>query len=236
MRSFFLLLLLLLLMFPSSIFAGPLIQEPAKLLLEGRINDWPEWKLPGPFNQIALQRDIVYPPWFKGSWIVQSLDLKNSGNNSLEYKAKFKLNSFNEVVGDRSFNAFSVGKASLGDKLLRVQDDPKTPNRQIATFDEQIFLETKVIGRNQFLENESVFFIDELVLQIFHNLDVSRIKQVETLSKFQLCKEPSSAFEDLSENIICGEQWQAVYPGPGESLESKAIKTSHYQLMFRPNP
>ena len=102
----------------------------------------------------------------------------------------------------------------------------------MATFDEQRFLETKVIGRNQSLKNGSVFFIDELALQIFHTLDVSRIKRVETLSKFYLCKQPSSTFEDFSEKKICGEQWQAIYPGPGESLGSKPTKVSHYKLIF----
>ena len=233
MKSSLLILLLLLFIFPTSICANPLIQDPSYILLERRLNDWPEWRLPGPFNQTALQKDIVYPSWFNGAWIVQSSDLNNPGNTSLEYEAKFKLNSFNEVVGDRSFNAFSVGKAVLGDKLLRVQDDPKSPNRQMATFDEKRFLETKVIGRNQSLKNGSVFFIDELALQIFHTLDVSRIKRVETLSKFHLCKQPSSTFEDSSEKKICGEQWQAIYPGPGESLGSKPTKVSHYKLIFK---
>ncbi len=220
-------------MLPSSIVARPLIQDSSNILLERRRNDWPEWRLPGPFSQTDLKKDIVYPSWFIGSWIVQSSDLQKRDNKTLEYEAKFKLNSFNEVVGDREFNAFSVGKAVLGDKLLHVKDDPKSPNRQLATFKEQIFLDTKVIGRNQFLDNESAFFIDELALQIFHNLDVSRIKRVETLSEFHLCKEQSSTVQDLFDKTICGEQWQAVYPGPGESLKSKPMKKSHYKLIFR---
>ncbi len=235
MKSFFLLVLLLFFIFPTSIPANPLILDPSYILLERRLNDWPEWRLPGPFNQTALQKDIVYPSWFNGAWTVQSSDLSNPGNTSLEYEVKFKLNSFNEIVGDRSFNAFSVGKAVLGEKLLRVQDDPKSPNRQMAAFDEQKFLETKIIGRNQSLKNGSVLFIDELALQIFHDLDVSRIKRVETLSKFNLCKQPSSTAGDFSEKTICGEQWQAIYPGPGENLGSKPTKTSHYKLIFKRN-
>ncbi len=233
MKRFLLLLLFLLFIFSAPISAHPLIPDPSYILLERRLNDWPEWRLPGPFNQIALQKDIVYPSWFNGAWTIRSSDLNNPGNASLEYEAKFKLNSFNEIVGDRSFNAFSVGKAVLGDTLLKVQDDPKSPNRQMATFDDQIFLETKIIGRNQALKSGSVFFIDELALQIFHNLDVSRIKRVETLSKFHLCKQPNATFEDFSEKTICGEQWQAIYPGPGESLGSKPLKTSHYKLIFK---
>ncbi len=232
MKGLSLFLLLLVLMLPSSISANTVIKNTQQISLERRLNDWPEWRLPGPFNRRALNQEIVYPSWFNGSWIVQSSDLNDPDKKSLEYQVNFILNSSNEVVGDRAFNALSVGKATLGDKLLRVQDDPKSPNRQVAIFDEQIFLETKVIGRNQYLKNQSVLFIDELALQVFHNLDISRIKQVETLSKFELCKESNSKSEEFSKKKICGEQWQAIYPGPGESFEFKPIKTSHYQLVF----
>ena len=170
MKIFLLFLLCLLLTIPSSIPANPLTINSSKRSFERRLDDWPEWRLPRPFSRIALTKDIVYPTWFNGSWIVQSSDMKDFDRKSLEYQVKFTLNSSNEVVGERSFNALSVGKATLGNKLLRVQDDPKSPNRQLAIFDEQIFLETKVIGRNQYLENESLFFIDELALQIFHML------------------------------------------------------------------
>ncbi len=233
MKNFLLLLLLSFFIFPYSILASSLSQEQSNILIKRRLSDWPEWRLPGPFKHIALEKDIVYPSWFNGTWIVKSTDLKNNEKESLRYEAKFKLNSLNEVIGDRAFNALSVGKAVLGDQLLRVQDDPKSPNRQVATFDKQIFLESKVIGRHQFFEDESSFFVDELVLQIFHNFDISRIKRVETLSKFQLCNDSISDFEKLSQQIICGEQWQAVYPGPGESLGSKPTQTSHYYLTFR---
>ncbi len=235
MKVFLFLTLCLVLIIPYSLYANPLVQESPKLSLERRLSDWPKWSLPGPFNRIALQTDIVYPSWFYGSWIVQSSDLKGNDNKPLKYQAKFKFNSSNDVIGDRSFNAMSIGKATLGARLLRVQDDPESPNRQVATFDDQIFLETKVIGRNQYLEDESVLLVDELVLQIFHNLDISRIKQVETFSKFEPCKESTPSLGQFSEQRICGEQWQAVYPGPGESLESKPINTSHYQLIFKRN-
>ena len=37
----------------------------------------------------------------------------------------------------------------------------------------------------------------------------------------------------FSEKKICGEQWQAIYPGPGESLGSKPTKVTHYKLIFK---
>ncbi len=232
MKYLLVLFIALLFIFPFSISVNSLDLDFPKIDIERRQEDWPEWSLPGPFNSRALTKEIIYPSWFNGSWIAQSSDVKNLASKSLEYQVKFKSNSSNEIVGDRAFNSFSIGKAVLGDKLLRVQNDPNSPNRQVATFDEQIFLETKVIGRNQYLDNESMVLIDELALQILHNLDISRITQVETLSKFELCKPSIDDLKDLSEEKICGEQWQAIYPGPGEAFESKPIKTSHYQLTF----
>ncbi len=226
-------LLIILFACSSLLFASPLVKNHKHLSLVNRQFDWPEWKLPGPFNRSGLKRDIIYPSWFTGLWIVESTDLKRPGEKPIEYQARFILNSSDELVGDRSFNALSVGKAILGDQLLSVKDDPSSPNHQLAKFDEHAFLETKVIGRNQYFENEDEFFVDELVLQIFHTLEISRVKQVETLSKYQLCKSSTAAFEDLSLETICGEQWQVIYSAPGERLQAEPLKTSHFQLILR---
>ncbi len=220
-------------LFITPAFASSSAEAVQNTALVNRANAWPGWKLPGSFNSLVSNRDIVYPSWFMGLWLVESIDLKSPKEKPIEYQAKFKISPLNEVVGDRSFNALSVGKAILGDQLLSVKDDPKSPNRQLAIFDDQAFLETKVIGRNQSSKNESEFFVDELVLQIFHTLDVSRVKQVETLSKYRLCKSKTFLTEELSLDQICGEQWQAIYSAPGEMLGSQVLKTSHYQLILR---
>ncbi|WP_269623468.1 DUF6816 family protein [Prochlorococcus marinus] len=209
-----------------------LIEDSHNISLVTRQSEWPEWKLPGPFKRSALKKDIVYPPWFNGFWIVKSIDVNQTETQPIEYQAKFQINNSQELVGERSFNAMSLGKAILGDKILYVKDDPISPNRQLAKFEDQEFLETKVIGRNQSLDNASVFFVDELVLQVFHSLDVSRVKQVETLSKYQLCNSSFAISEDFSDYKICGEQWQAIYPAPGERLASQPLKTRHYKLIL----
>ena len=180
-----------------------------------------------------IKKDIIYPSWFHGSWIVESRDMNSPEDKPIEYQVKFKINNSGEMVGDRAFNALSIGKAIIGEKLLTVKDDPKSANRQFSKFDSQEFLETKITGRAQSLENESVLLIDELALQIFHTLDISRFKQVETLSKYQQCKSPLINSKKLSDLEICGEQWTAVYPFPGERLHTVPLKTNHFKLILR---
>ena len=226
-------LLGLLFLYNSPVLAYSFLDNNLQLSLETRKNVWPEWNLPGPFNPSGLKRDIVYPAWFDGMWIVESIDLNNPENTPIKYQVKFKINNLDQVVGERAFNALSIGKAVFADELLSVKDDPKSPNRQLARFANQVFLETKIIGRNQSSVINSEFFVDELSLQIFHNSNVSRVNQIETLSKYQLCKSPKTIVADLSEERICGEQWQAFYLAPGESMEVKPLKTSHYKLILR---
>ncbi len=43
-----------------------------------------------------------------------------------------------------------------------------------------------------------------------------------------------SGAEESGSGAICAEQWQARYPGPGESLRASPLNTSHYQLRLSP--
>ncbi|CAI8164155.1 MAG: Uncharacterised protein [Prochlorococcus marinus str. MIT 9215] len=43
-----------------------------------------------------------------------------------------------------------------------------------------------------------------------------------------------SGAEESGSGAICAEQWQARYPGPGESLRASPLNTSHYQLRLTP--
>ena len=227
-------LLILYFVYPFTALANFSGENHQNSSLISRQVDWPEWKLPGPFHPSGLKRDIIYPPWFAGIWIVESTDLTSPENKHIEYQAKFKLINSKEAVGDRSFNALSVGKSILGDQLLSVKDDPSSPNRQLAKFIDNGFLETKVIGRNQSFENEAEFFVDELSLQIFHSLDISRVKRVETLSKYQFCNSTMTTSEGLSVDKICGEQWQAIYPEPGKNLFLSPYSLNNYRLILDP--
>ena len=178
------------------------------------------------------------------------------------HQARFLRNSQDRVVADRAFNAESIGLALLGDQVLRVENDPETVNRQLTLFKDDQQLETTVIGRRQHLLDEASFIADELVLQIVYGSKAPRISRIELLSRYRQCdpvlmlargseqrgleaaastasdSEESGAEGSGSEGsgseAICAEQWQARYPGPGESLRASPLNTSHYQLRLTP--
>ena len=86
-------------------------------------------------------------------------------------------------------------------------------------------LETTVTGRKQQSPDANTFLADELVLQILHAPGPPRLSQVETLSRYQRCG-----------SAICAEQWQGIYPPPGENLRDTIKSSHHYQLRFTPLP
>ncbi len=117
------------------------------LLLPARAAQWPEWSLPAPLPRPERQ-DLIYPAWFAGRWQVSS--------GTISFEARFCQQpeemgkpgrGERAVVGDRAFNALSIGKAVLGEQLLSVRSDPANPNRQIALLADRQELESQVVGR-----------------------------------------------------------------------------------------
>jgi hypothetical protein len=117
----------------------------------------------------------------------ESVDLDALDQPALTHEARFISDSQNRLVGDRAFNANAIGRALLGEQLLRVEDDPKSSNRQMAQLTGDRRLETTVTGRQQLSPNADTFLADELVLQILHAPGPPRLSQVETLSRYQRC-------------------------------------------------
>jgi len=224
------------------------LQEP---LIE-RLQAWPEWRLPAPLPRPGSSDDLIYPNWFEGYWQVESLSLDDAQEPLVLHQARFLRNSQDRVVADRAFNAESIGLALLGDQVLRVENDPETVNRQLTLFKDDQQLETTVIGRRQHLLDEASFIADELVLQIVYGSQAPRISRIELLSRYRQCDpvlmlargseqrgleaaaSTASVSEESGSGAICAEQWQARYPGPGESLRASPLNTSHYQLRLTP--
>ena len=115
--------------------------------------------------------------------------------------------------------------------FLSVKNDPKSPNRQFAKLTEDRYLETKIIGRLYETISNDIFITDELILQIFHTPGLSKVSQVETLTKFSKC-----VYDDgknkLNSFSICGEQLQAVYNQPGQDFVSLPIRTEKSNLIL----
>lgn len=203
---------------PSAVAATP------ASALDQRQQQWPSWRLPAPLTQPG-RGDLVYPDWFAGDWHVSSSD-------GIAYAVRFQRRTDGAVVGDRAFNAQAVGRALLGEGLLRVANDPANPNRQIATLAGDQQLESTVIGRRREQPEPDTFLADELALQVLHRAGAPRLSQVETLSRYRR----------QADGSIEAEQWQASYPAPGSGsglglgLSQEARTTDHFSLRLLPAP
>ena len=206
-----LVLLLLLLVGPSQAWAS-------SERLEERLGQWPSWSLPAPLERPG-QRDLIYPSWFAGAWIATSHDLSER-EPDLSYPVRFQISAGGEVVGDRAFNARSVGEALLGPQLLQVRNDPRNPNRQLADLRDDQQLESTVTGRRSEQPGPDIFLADELSLQVLHGPGDPRVSQVETLNRYRR----------VSPDRIEAEQWQVSYGSPSEGLMAKGTRSWHGTL------
>jgi hypothetical protein len=185
-------------------------------LLPARATSWPDWQLPAPL-QNAGRGDLVYPSWFAGQWLMTS--------DGYSAAVRFGQRADGAVVGNRAFNAASIGRALLGDALLGVENDPANPNRQLARLRGDQLLESTVVARRSETAAGSLW-TDELALQVVQSREgAPRVSRVETLSRYQT---------DATGRIR-GEQWQATYPSPAAGLAAAPLRTDHWQLTLEPD-
>ena len=90
-----------------------------------------------------------------------------------------------------------------------------------------------MVGIEEDRIDNNVFITDELILQILHTPEFSRVSQVETLTEFKKCGSNQKNSINLSDFNICGEQFQAIYNQPGQNLISLPIKTEKSKLILR---
>ncbi len=199
--------------------------------MENRVNKWPEIYLPN-FKFSDTSKDLIYPKWFEGSWLVTSQDIINDSEEPVIYKVNFFKNNSDLIVGNRAENCESIGKAIFGDTLLKVVNDPNSINNQITYLKDGFFIESRITVRNQ-AKDEDIFFADELVIQKVHKSGTLRVNQVETISKFQKCDSKQLEIIDSQKNDICGFQYVASYGSKVGDPSIHAIKTNKYQLTFK---
>ena len=202
-----------------------------KEFLEYREQTWPNWKLSN-LKSSNIKKDLIYPDWFKGEWIVTSENLQNDLEKTLIYNVSFYENEFGEIVGNRARNAESIGKAIFGDKLIQVKDDPQSFNNQVTYLINSEYIESRITERNQISDNQ-LFFADEFAIQTVHKPEASRINQVEVLSKFYKCKESDEDSNKVGNKDICGIQYLATYGSKVGEKNIKAISNSKYKLKFK---
>ncbi len=199
--------------------------------LENRVNQWPELYLPN-FKLSDTSKDLIYPKWFEGNWLVTSQDIINDSEEPVIYKVNFFKNDSDLIVGNRAKNSESIGKAIFGDILIKVVNDPQSINNQITYLKDDFYIDSRITGRNQ-IQDDDIFFADELVIQTAHKPGASRINQVETISKFQKCDRFNLKFKDNQKNDICGVQYIASYGSKVGDPSVHAIKTNKYKLTFK---
>ena len=106
------------------------VDSNVREFLENRVNQWPELYLPN-FKLSDTSKDLIYPKWFEGNWLVTSQDIVNDSEEPVIYKVNFFKNDSDLIVGNRAKNSESIGKAIFGDTLIKVVNDPQSINNQI---------------------------------------------------------------------------------------------------------
>jgi len=203
--------------------------------LSDRKSNWPNWSAPSLLKRPSLKDDLIYPDWFEGVWNVNSKIEGEDNEESIIHSAKFIRNSSGELVADREYNSKSFALNLKNYGFLSVKNDPNSPNRQFAKLTKDRYLETKIIGRLYETINNDIFITDELILQILHSKELTRVSQVETLTEFRKCLSDENTVSQLSSLSICGEQFQAIYNQPGQTLITSPIKTEQSKLILSKN-
>ena len=207
-----------------------LSNENIEQFLINREESWPNWNLTK-LKSSNINQDLIYPDWFEGNWIVKSEDLNNNLQEPIIYKVNFFKNEFGEIVGNRSRNSESIGKEIFGEQLQKVKIDPKSFNNQIIYLQDNEYIDSRVTGRNQILDND-LFFSDEFFIQTNYKNGISRINQVEIMSKFYKCNtEANNVIE--GNNDICGFQYVATYGSKVGELNIRSVTTNRYRLTFK---
>ena len=207
-----------------------LVDSNVREFLENRVNKWPEIYLPN-FKLSDTSKDLIYPKWFEGTWLVTSQDLINDSEDPVIYKVNFFKNDSDLIVGNRAKNSESIGKAIFGETLIKVVNDPQSINNQITYLKDDLYIDSRITGRNQ-IQDDDIFFADELVIQTAHKPGASRINQVETISEFQKCSGDKFEGNNVKKPKICGFQYVASYGSKVGDPSIRAIKTKKYKLTF----
>jgi len=198
--------------------------------LINREKTWPNWNL-AKLKSSNINQDLIYPDWFEGNWIVESEDLNDNSQEPIVYKVNFYKNEMGEIVGNRSRNSESIGKEIFGSQLQKVKIDPKSFNNQIIYLQDNEYIDSRVTARNQIFDND-LFFADEFFIQTNHKKGISRINQVEIISKFYKCKSSADSL-NATNSDICGFQYVATYGSRVGEINIKAITSNKYRLTFK---
>jgi hypothetical protein len=223
--------------------------EAAAGQLAKRLASFPQWDKP--VVQVA-RGDLVYPDWMAGTWNVKSTLIDavaplapnivtpgfESNRQNLQQPVSFqvrfekdKLFKSSAIVAERAFNGLSLAKAYLGNTVIAVKVDPKSPNRQITLLKGDRQLVSIVSGRATETPKDDQFITTE-VFQQFFRAPESRpyFNEVESTTAYQYLPQ--------SHPVIEAEQVTAVYLSPQDpdyfAAASRPVALYRYRLEFSP--
>ena len=125
LKSFFLFVLfcLIQLVTYTSVFA--INEYSVKNFLDNREESWPDWYLPN-LKFSNIKKDLIYPSWFEGNWIVYSEDVTHTSAVPISYEVNFFKNKKGEIIADRAKNTQAIGNAIFQNESVQVKTDPES--------------------------------------------------------------------------------------------------------------
>ena len=162
-------------------------------------------------NQQYLNQSVACKVRFVSS---SALPISHQFLSLLPLKGLLKV----PVVSDRAFNGFNLAKAYLGDSVLAVTVDPRSPNRQMTLLDSGRQLISVVTARAVEAPDPEHFLTTELFQQVFRGRPNPYLNQVETTTAYQrLPFEPQP-----NQPAIEADQVTAIYLSPQDPQYFKA--------------
>ncbi|MGI2901803.1 DUF6816 family protein [Tolypothrix sp. VBCCA 56010] len=135
------------------------------------------------------------------------------------------------VIADRAFNSLNLARTYLGDRVLSVKVDPKSPNRQITLLKGNLQLVSIVTARATETTPDNKFITTEVFQQLFKGGSNPYFNSVES----------TTAYRKLSTSnpVIEADQVTAVYLSPQDPDYFKAgshpVALYRYRLEFFPS-
>lgn len=123
------------------------------------------------------------------------------------------------VVSDRAFNGFNLAQAYLGDSVLAVTVDPRSPNRQMTLLEGGRQLISVVTARAIETPDPDQFLTTELFQQVFRGVPNPYLNQVETTTAYQHRTVQDAPIEAPT---ITADQVTAIYLSPQDPQYFKA--------------
>ena len=74
-----------------------LVDEDVQQFLEKRERSWPDWSLIK-LKKSDIKKDLIYPSWFEGDWVVYSQDLNDLSKDAVKYTVHFTKNESGQIL------------------------------------------------------------------------------------------------------------------------------------------